>query len=72
MVEKILCSDWCFSCYVRAQYQITDISGQKCTYKQTLGFGSSYTLLIPTNFTFGSDVRCFLRHNISLDVTLFD
>nr|ACI49693.2 peptide transporter [Dicentrarchus labrax] len=36
-----------------AQFHIRDNSGQECVYTQKLGFGSSYTLIIPPTFAFG-------------------
>ncbi|XP_076872023.1 solute carrier family 15 member 1b [Brachyhypopomus gauderio] len=34
---------------------ITDNTGQKCEYSLSLGFGSSYTLLVPQTFSFGPE-----------------
>ncbi|KAK5847647.1 hypothetical protein PBY51_016757 [Eleginops maclovinus] len=39
-----------------AEYQIKNGLGSVCTYKQDLGFGSSYTLVIPPTFIF--DALC--------------
>ncbi|XP_061664621.1 solute carrier family 15 member 1b [Syngnathoides biaculeatus] len=36
-----------------AQFLIKNNTGGQCVYKQHLGFGSSYTLIIPPTFTFG-------------------
>ncbi|KAK2880259.1 solute carrier family 15 member 1b [Channa argus] len=36
-----------------AQFKIRKETGEECLYSQKLGFGSSYTLLIPSTFTFG-------------------
>ncbi|XP_047432579.1 solute carrier family 15 member 1-like [Mugil cephalus] len=36
-----------------ASFQIQNQAGSVCTYTQALGFGSSYTLVIPSTFTFG-------------------
>uniref|UniRef100_A0A8C4HYF7 Solute carrier family 15 member 1 n=1 Tax=Dicentrarchus labrax TaxID=13489 RepID=A0A8C4HYF7_DICLA len=36
-----------------AQFHIRDNRGQECVYTQKLGFGSSYTLIIPPTFAFG-------------------
>ncbi|KAM6893507.1 solute carrier family 15 member 1b [Xenentodon cancila] len=38
-----------------AVYRIKNPAGAECTFKQKLGFGSSYTLLIPPTFTFGQN-----------------
>ncbi|CAN9498342.1 unnamed protein product [Ophioblennius macclurei] len=35
-----------------AKFKIMDMSGNECAYTQTLGFGSSYTIVIPPNFQF--------------------
>ncbi|KAI4831451.1 hypothetical protein KUCAC02_000992 [Chaenocephalus aceratus] len=37
-----------------AQYQIKNALGSVCDYKQELGFGSSYTIVIPPTFNFES------------------
>uniref|UniRef100_A0A8C4HZ50 Solute carrier family 15 member 1 n=1 Tax=Dicentrarchus labrax TaxID=13489 RepID=A0A8C4HZ50_DICLA len=50
--EKLPCSDFFFR-YVSAQFHIRDNRGQECVYTQKLGFGSSYTLIIPPTFAFG-------------------
>uniref|UniRef100_A0A669EIE8 Solute carrier family 15 member 1 n=1 Tax=Oreochromis niloticus TaxID=8128 RepID=A0A669EIE8_ORENI len=42
-----------FSLYGRAEFMIKDDRGSSCIYTQELGFGSSYTLIIPSTFTFG-------------------
>uniref|UniRef100_A0AAQ6IR80 Solute carrier family 15 member 1 n=1 Tax=Anabas testudineus TaxID=64144 RepID=A0AAQ6IR80_ANATE len=52
-ITTSLCSNWCFSCYVSAHFKIVNDAGVECIYSQELGFGSSYTLLILPNFTFG-------------------
>ncbi|KAI4885389.1 hypothetical protein NFI96_020342, partial [Prochilodus magdalenae] len=39
----------------KAIFTIVDDEGQKCNYTMTLGFGSSYTLIIPSTFTFGAN-----------------
>ncbi|XP_044201162.1 solute carrier family 15 member 1b [Thunnus albacares] len=39
----------------QAQFLIKNDAGDQCTYTQTLGFGSSYTLIIPSTFAFGKD-----------------
>ncbi|XP_077055453.1 solute carrier family 15 member 1b [Siphateles boraxobius] len=36
-----------------ADFTIVNVDGQKCSYIMQLGFGSSYTVLIPSNFSFG-------------------
>ncbi|XP_034032816.1 solute carrier family 15 member 1b isoform X2 [Thalassophryne amazonica] len=38
-----------------AQFIIQNMTGGQCTLPQSFGFGSSYTLLIPSTFTFGQD-----------------
>lgn len=47
-----------FSLYGRAEFMIKDDRGSSCIYTQELGFGSSYTLIIPSTFTFGEMVTC--------------
>uniref|UniRef100_A0A669CJA1 Solute carrier family 15 member 1 n=1 Tax=Oreochromis niloticus TaxID=8128 RepID=A0A669CJA1_ORENI len=37
----------------KAEFMIKDDRGSSCIYTQELGFGSSYTLIIPSTFTFG-------------------
>lgn len=37
----------------KTNFTITNVSGQTCIYTMQLGFGSSYTVLIPSNFSFG-------------------
>uniref|UniRef100_A0AAR2L2B8 Solute carrier family 15 member 1 n=1 Tax=Pygocentrus nattereri TaxID=42514 RepID=A0AAR2L2B8_PYGNA len=39
----------------RATFTILNGEGQTCNYSITLGFGSSYTLIIPSIFSFGPD-----------------
>lgn len=56
MLEELLCSDWCCPCDVRAEFLIKGAGGQKCSYSLTLGFGSSYTIIIPPTLTFGDKV----------------
>uniref|UniRef100_A0A3Q3EWS8 Solute carrier family 15 member 1b n=1 Tax=Labrus bergylta TaxID=56723 RepID=A0A3Q3EWS8_9LABR len=38
-----------------AKFHIKDNAGNQCDYSLTLGFGSSYTLLIPSTFKFGTN-----------------
>uniref|UniRef100_A0A665VUJ2 Solute carrier family 15 member 1 n=1 Tax=Echeneis naucrates TaxID=173247 RepID=A0A665VUJ2_ECHNA len=40
---------------VRAAYRIKDNAGKECLYTQSLGFGSSYTLIIKPTFQFGQN-----------------
>ncbi|KAM7375214.1 hypothetical protein PAMA_014345 [Pampus argenteus] len=49
-----------------AEFKIVNNAGQQCVYTQKLGFGSAYTLVIPSTFTFGQDVTCayVFKHNI--------
>lgn len=65
--RTILCSNCCFCCYVSAQFKIINDVGEECIYSQKLGFGSSYTLLILQNFTFGQNVthEHVLKHVIA-------
>ncbi|KAM9334134.1 solute carrier family 15 member 1b [Symphorus nematophorus] len=44
-----------------AQFSIRDTSGQECVYSQKLGFGSSYTLIIPPTFTWGEQCSQSIR-----------
>lgn len=50
----------CVNLSPRADYSttfiISDSARLLCSYSMSLGFGSSYTLLIPSTFTFGPDV----------------
>ncbi|KAL7826189.1 hypothetical protein SRHO_G00339270 [Serrasalmus rhombeus] len=39
----------------KATFTILNAEGQTCNYSITLGFGSSYTLIIPSTFSFGPD-----------------
>lgn len=41
-----------------AEFIIKNDAGAVCKYSQELGFGSSYTLIIPSTFTFGDKVTC--------------
>lgn len=50
-----LCSHLCFSLHLRAQFKIKS-AAEECVYTQELGFGSSFTLIIPPTFAFGSNV----------------
>lgn len=49
-------SDQISSSLGRRTFTIMDEIGNSCQYKQSLRFGSSYTLLIPPSFTFGGEV----------------
>ncbi|XP_041637847.1 solute carrier family 15 member 1-like [Cheilinus undulatus] len=40
-----------------AKFLIRDTSGNQCEYSMTLDFGSSYTLLVPSTFTFGENCQ---------------
>lgn len=42
--------------FPRASFTIENEEGQTCHYILQLGFGSSYTVLIPNTFTFGESV----------------
>uniref|UniRef100_A0AAQ4PS10 Solute carrier family 15 member 1 n=1 Tax=Gasterosteus aculeatus aculeatus TaxID=481459 RepID=A0AAQ4PS10_GASAC len=44
-----LCSHLCFSLHLRAQFKIKS-AAEECVYTQELGFGSSFTLIIPPTF----------------------
>ncbi|KAM7365477.1 hypothetical protein PAMP_016398 [Pampus punctatissimus] len=48
-----------------AEFLISN-NAEKCVYTQKLGFGSAYTLVIPSTFTFGQDVThaYVFSHNI--------
>uniref|UniRef100_A0A3Q3EWY3 Solute carrier family 15 member 1b n=1 Tax=Labrus bergylta TaxID=56723 RepID=A0A3Q3EWY3_9LABR len=49
-----------------AKFHIKDNAGNQCDYSLTLGFGSSYTLLIPSTFKFGTN--CEKSINTALDI----
>ncbi|KAM4602132.1 solute carrier family 15 member 1b [Polymixia lowei] len=38
-----------------AQFKIINDAGSECFYSQTLGFGSSFTIIIPSTFEFGAN-----------------
>nr|XP_057907034.1 solute carrier family 15 member 1b [Doryrhamphus excisus] len=44
-----------------AQFLIKNSSGGECVYNQKLGFGSSYTLVIPPTFVFGANCEQDIR-----------
>ncbi|XP_039997791.1 solute carrier family 15 member 1b isoform X2 [Xiphias gladius] len=44
-----------------AQFRITNNTGEECVYSQTLGFGSSHTLIIPPTFAFGENCGKSIR-----------
>ncbi|XP_019713610.1 solute carrier family 15 member 1-like [Hippocampus comes] len=44
-----------------AQFLIENNTGGQCIYNQQLGFGSSYTLVIPPTFTFGPNCHLDIR-----------
>uniref|UniRef100_A0A3Q3EVJ4 Solute carrier family 15 member 1b n=1 Tax=Labrus bergylta TaxID=56723 RepID=A0A3Q3EVJ4_9LABR len=52
--------------YILAKFHIKDNAGNQCDYSLTLGFGSSYTLLIPSTFKFGTN--CEKSINTALDI----
>uniref|UniRef100_A0A3Q0SWS7 Solute carrier family 15 member 1 n=1 Tax=Amphilophus citrinellus TaxID=61819 RepID=A0A3Q0SWS7_AMPCI len=56
MSLEVHCSDWWFSLCGSAKFIIKDNNGNVCDYTQELGFGSSYTLIIPPTFRFGDAV----------------
>uniref|UniRef100_A0A3Q2YYY4 Solute carrier family 15 member 1 n=1 Tax=Hippocampus comes TaxID=109280 RepID=A0A3Q2YYY4_HIPCM len=47
---------------------VTSFIFRQCIYNQQLGFGSSYTLVIPPTFTFGPNVRRRLLTQVPLDL----
>ncbi|XP_060888171.1 solute carrier family 15 member 1b [Labrus mixtus] len=49
-----------------AKFHIRDNAGNQCDYSLTLGFGSSYTLLIPSTFKFGTN--CEKSINTAVDI----
>ncbi|XP_056122794.1 solute carrier family 15 member 1b [Rhinichthys klamathensis goyatoka] len=46
-------SEYLMVSHGKANFTIVNVDGQKCSYIMQLGFGSSYTVLIPSNFSFG-------------------
>ncbi|XP_037617830.1 solute carrier family 15 member 1b [Sebastes umbrosus] len=44
-----------------AQYRIKDNTKQECVYNQELGFGSSFTVIIPPTFAFGPNCEQSIR-----------
>uniref|UniRef100_A0A8D3DBZ7 Solute carrier family 15 member 1b n=1 Tax=Scophthalmus maximus TaxID=52904 RepID=A0A8D3DBZ7_SCOMX len=44
-----------------AQFRIWNSAGQECVYSQKLGFGSSYTLIIPPTFTYDQNCSQSIR-----------
>ncbi|KAM3857127.1 solute carrier family 15 member 1b [Diretmus argenteus] len=54
-------SDYALVPQGEAQFIIKNGSGGECTYTQKLGFGSSYTLIIPSTFTFGPNCEQSIR-----------
>ncbi|KAM6958228.1 solute carrier family 15 member 1-like [Tautogolabrus adspersus] len=49
-----------------AKFHIRDNAGNQCDYSLTLGFGSSYTLIIPSTFKFGAN--CKESINTAMDI----
>nr|XP_046238771.1 solute carrier family 15 member 1-like [Scatophagus argus]XP_046238772.1 solute carrier family 15 member 1-like [Scatophagus argus]XP_046238773.1 solute carrier family 15 member 1-like [Scatophagus argus]XP_046238774.1 solute carrier family 15 member 1-like [Scatophagus argus]XP_046238775.1 solute carrier family 15 member 1-like [Scatophagus argus]XP_046238776.1 solute carrier family 15 member 1-like [Scatophagus argus] len=49
-----------------AEFRIKDETGQECVYTQKLGFGSSYTLIIPTDFMFGENCAQSIRPQMDI------
>uniref|UniRef100_A0A672IE96 Solute carrier family 15 member 1 n=1 Tax=Salarias fasciatus TaxID=181472 RepID=A0A672IE96_SALFA len=45
----------------RPQFKIMDASGNECVFTQSLGFGSSYTNVIPPTFAFGENCAASIR-----------
>uniref|UniRef100_A0A671Z199 Solute carrier family 15 member 1b n=1 Tax=Sparus aurata TaxID=8175 RepID=A0A671Z199_SPAAU len=53
-VRNVLVLTGVFSCYTSAKFSIKGAGpGQECFFEQQFGFGSSYTMIIKPNFTFG-------------------
>ncbi|XP_032362333.1 solute carrier family 15 member 1b [Etheostoma spectabile] len=50
----------------RAQFHIKKGTGEECNYNYNMGFGSSFTFIIPTTFTFGPD--CSLSIQPVIDI----
>ncbi|KAK7155007.1 hypothetical protein R3I93_009835 [Phoxinus phoxinus] len=48
-------SEYLMVAHGKANFTIENVDGQKCSYIMQLGFGSSYTVLIPGNFSFGDN-----------------
>uniref|UniRef100_A0AAQ6IK79 Solute carrier family 15 member 1 n=1 Tax=Anabas testudineus TaxID=64144 RepID=A0AAQ6IK79_ANATE len=70
-ITTSLCSNWCFSCYVSAHFKIVNDAGVECIYSQELGFGSSYTLLILPNFTFGEYCHQGIKQVLDIEPNTF-
>lgn len=47
---------WWFVCDGRANYKIMTTDGKSCVFTQTLKYGSSYTLVVRPDITFGDQV----------------
>uniref|UniRef100_A0A671Z143 Solute carrier family 15 member 1 n=1 Tax=Sparus aurata TaxID=8175 RepID=A0A671Z143_SPAAU len=57
-VRNVLVLTGVFSCYTSAKFSIKGAGpGQECFFEQQFGFGSSYTMIIKPNFTFGADCQ---------------
>lgn len=47
---------WWFVCDRRVNYKIMSMDGRSCMFTQTLKYGSSYTLVVRPDITFGDQV----------------
>lgn len=47
---------WWFVCDGRVNYKIMSMDGRSCMFTQTLKYGSSYTLVVRPDITFGDQV----------------
>uniref|UniRef100_A0AAQ4NT94 Solute carrier family 15 member 1 n=1 Tax=Gasterosteus aculeatus aculeatus TaxID=481459 RepID=A0AAQ4NT94_GASAC len=65
-----LCSHLCFSLHLRAQFKIKS-AAEECVYTQELGFGSSFTLIIPPTFAFGSNCEQSIRPVLDMEQNSF-
>uniref|UniRef100_A0A8D3C7N9 Solute carrier family 15 member 1b n=1 Tax=Scophthalmus maximus TaxID=52904 RepID=A0A8D3C7N9_SCOMX len=55
------CPESSFLTFHTAQFRIWNSAGQECVYSQKLGFGSSYTLIIPPTFTYDQNCSQSIR-----------
>ncbi|XP_034533544.1 solute carrier family 15 member 1b isoform X2 [Notolabrus celidotus] len=49
-----------------AKILIRDDTGKECDYSLTLGFGSSYTVIMPSSFTFGANCKDSIKADVDI------
>ncbi|XP_073318311.1 solute carrier family 15 member 1-like [Pagrus major] len=54
-----------------ANFSIKDSEGQECFFQQKFGFGSSYTMIIRPNFTFGQDCQSYIQPVMDMSPNTF-